>query len=397
MTRPVPQGYKLAGVYCGIKRKSERPDFTMIVSESDASAAGVYTKNLVFAAPVALDRQRTPGSKIRVIAVNSGNANACTGDRGMADAQRMAQIAAQSAGASEDQALILSTGIIGEFLPLDKITKGIMAASKKLGSDEEALISAAKGFMTTDTVHKISTRTLTLGGKELQITGIAKGAAMIGPNMATMLSVLLTDAKLSPENAQRLLSDVVQDSFNCLSIDGHMSTNDTVLFLANGAAGGDELKGADLGTFRNALAEVASELARKIADDGEGATHLVTLEIAGCASRDAAQRIARSVANSPLVKTAIAGADPNWGRIVSAAGYAGVPFDPMNVTLHVQGNMLYQKGQPVAFDAAVVSAAIRDNRETNIVLRFGEGSHGVRFWTTDLTAEYVRLNADYHT
>ena len=176
-----------------------------------------------------------------------------------------------------------------------------------------------------------------------------------------------------------------------------MSTNDTVLLLANGAAGGSELSGNDSITFRTALADVAAELAKKIAEDGEGATHLITLEVAGCASRDAAQRIAKSVANSPLVKTAIAGADPNWGRIVSAAGYAGVPFNPLGVTLHVQGVLLYQKGQPVHFDAASVSASIRDNRETHVVLRFSEGSHGVRFWTTDLTAEYVRLNADYHT
>jgi glutamate N-acetyltransferase/amino-acid N-acetyltransferase len=212
-----------------------------------------------------------------------------------------------------------------------------------------------------------------------------------------MLGVILTDAALTPAVAQRALSAAVDDSFNCISVDGHMSTNDTVLLLANGVAGGGPLAGEDLASFAAALGEVCMELAQAIPADGEGATHLVTVDVEGCASRQAAHAIAKTVAESVLVKTAIAGADPNWGRIVSAAGYAGVPFQPGGVRLRLNGFLLYERGAPVAFDEAAVSQSIRGQRETSIVLGFGEGQAAVRFWTTDLTAEYVRLNADYRT
>jgi glutamate N-acetyltransferase/amino-acid N-acetyltransferase len=226
---------------------------------------------------------------------------------------------------------------------------------------------------------------------------MAKGAAMIGPNMATMLAVLMTDATLDVPTAQELLGAVADETFNCISVDGHMSTNDTVLLLANGAAGGPKLAGGDLATFRAMLNEVCTELARAIPEDGEGATHLITLKVSGCATANAARQIARTVADSALVKTAIAGADPNWGRIVSAAGYAGIDFDPAGLDLRINGYLIYKKGTPVGFDAETVSKSIRENRETNVDLRFSQGTAAVRFWTTDLTAEYVRLNADYHT
>jgi glutamate N-acetyltransferase/amino-acid N-acetyltransferase len=226
---------------------------------------------------------------------------------------------------------------------------------------------------------------------------VAKGAAMIGPNMATMLSVVFTDAALHPDDAQKLLSRSVDDSFNCISVEGHMSTSDTVLFLANGAACADPLAGEDLEEMFTAVHQVCRELAIAIVSDGEGATHLVTIDVTGCADRDAAYRIAKTVGESALVKTAIAGADPNWGRIVSAAGYAGVPFDAQGVSLQVNGVPLYKNGQPLTFNAAEVSASIKDNRDTHVELQFTEGDGSVRFWTTDLTAEYVRLNADYHT
>jgi glutamate N-acetyltransferase/amino-acid N-acetyltransferase len=393
----VPQGYRLAGVYAGLKRNPNKLDVALIVSDRPASAAGVYTQNLVFAAPVGLDRRRTPSAAMRAIAINSGNANACTGERGDRDAARMAELAAEACGAKPEEALVLSTGIIGEFLPLEKIEAGIRAAKELLASDENALIAAARGMLTTDTIHKLAGRSLSLAGRTVQITGMAKGAAMIGPNMATMLGVVLTDAALAPDVAQAALSEAVEDSFNCISVDGHMSTNDTVLLLANGAAGTPPLAGADRGAFQQALNEVCQELARAIPADGEGATHLVTIDIAGCASRDDARKIAKTVAESALVKTAIAGADPNWGRIVSAAGYAGVAFRPTGVSLWVNGQLLYDHGVPVRFDAPAVSSSIRENRDTAVKLEFEEGPAGIRFWTTDLTAEYVRLNADYHT
>jgi glutamate N-acetyltransferase / amino-acid N-acetyltransferase len=252
-------------------------------------------------------------------------------------------------------------------------------------------------MLTTDTIHKLAGRTVQIGGREIQITGMAKGAAMMGPNMATMLALVMTDAALAPAAAQAALTTAANDSFNCMSVDGHMSTNDTVLLLANGAAGGDPLTGDDLAAFQTALDELCVDLAKAIAGDGEGATHLVTIEISGCATRQTALEIAKTVANSPLVKTALHGADPNWGRIVSAAGYAGVPFDPKGVTLHLNGFLLYEKGAPVEFDGKAVSESIRDHRDTLIQLEFSEGTAQRRFWTADLTAEYVRLNADYHT
>lgn len=397
MAHRVPRGFRLGGMSCGIKRDATRFDLSLIVSDSPAVAAGVYTQNLVFAAPVALDRSRTPGDGFRAVAINSGNANACTGEQGLRDAEEMAQWAAATCGADGRQALVMSTGVIGEFLPLEKVTAGLKTLAGRLGSDEASLVAAAQGMMTTDTVHKIASRSLSLDGRAIQITGMCKGAAMIGPKMATMLGLVLTDAPLTPSTAQAALSDVVEDTFNCISVEGHMSTNDTVLLLANGAAGGPLLAGEWLATFQGALRQVCRELARAIPADGEGATHLVVIDVRGCANRSAARQIARTVADSALVKTAIAGADPNWGRIVSAAGYAGVPFDPEGVELHLNGTLVFSRGKPTQFDADSVSASIRDQRETSISLSFSEGDGRCEFLTTDLTAEYVRLNADYHT
>ncbi|MFZ5830052.1 MAG: bifunctional glutamate N-acetyltransferase/amino-acid acetyltransferase ArgJ [Planctomycetota bacterium] len=393
----IPQGFAMAGVHCRIKRDPQKLDLSLICSDEPCAAAGVYTRNLVFAAPVALDSARTPSDQIRVVLINSGNANACTGERGLRDAQQSAKLAAEACGALPHQALVMSTGIIGEFLPMDKIEQGICAAAVKLGKSEACLLSAARGMLTTDTTHKLAGRAIEIEGHTYQIVGMAKGAAMMGPNMATMLALVLTDAPIEMDDAQELLSTAVDRTFNCISVEGHTSTNDTVLFLANGAAGGEQLAGPALETFRAAFEEVCAELARAIPADGEGCTHLVTIDVSGCADREAARQIARTVANSALVKAAVSGADPNWGRIVSAAGYAGVPFDPMQVALRLNGFLLYEAGAPVTFDAKAVSQSIRDNREVSVQLSFGEGDAAIRFWTTDITAEYVRLNADYHT
>jgi glutamate N-acetyltransferase/amino-acid N-acetyltransferase len=397
MTIAVPLGYRLAGVYCGVKRNPNNNDLTLIVSDLPATAAGVYTQNLVFGAPVGWNRKLTPASDIRVIAVNSGVANACTGDRGDRDAAEMARLAAEAAGVSSNQALVMSTGVIGAFLPMEKIAAGVRAASQKLGSDEAALVSAARGMMTTDTRHKLAGRTLTIRGRTVHVCGLAKGAAMIGPNMATMLSVVLTDAALRPDVAQDALREVVNDSFNCISVEGHMSTSDTVLLLANGASCADTLADNDLAELTAALREVCTDLAKQIVSDGEGASHFITIDVTGCATRADARRIAKTIGESALVKTAVAGADPNWGRIVSAAGYAGPRFDPRGVSLKINGTLLYEKGGPVPFDAKAVSLSIRESRDTHLALSLSEGTAQVRFWTTDLTAEYVRLNADYTT
>jgi glutamate N-acetyltransferase / amino-acid N-acetyltransferase len=394
---PLPQGFRAAGVYSGVKRNTSRLDLSLVVSDRSAVGVGVYTQNLVCAAPVKLDRQRTPSKSIRCVAINSGVANACTGDQGDRDAEQMAVYAAEACGIAPDEVLVMSTGIIGEMLPLEKIRAGIQLAFPELGDDADALERAARGMMTTDTVPKIRGREVIIGGIPIRMVGIAKGAAMIGPNMSTMLALIMTDATLSAKDAQAALVSAVEDSFNCISVDGHMSTNDTVLLLANGAAGGPVLEGKALACFRATLDEVCEDLAQSIPADGEGATHLITVEVHGCKTSPDARQIGKTIADSPLVKTAIAGADPNWGRIVSAAGYAGIPFDPAKVTLHLNGLLLYERGAPVDFDAKVVSESIAAERDTSIVLLLEEGTAAARFWTTDLTAEYVRLNADYHT
>jgi glutamate N-acetyltransferase/amino-acid N-acetyltransferase len=406
MSIRLPFGYRAAGVYCGVKRSANKLDLSLLVSDRPAVGVGVYTKNLVCASPVKIDRERTPSESIRVVAINSGVANACTGDQGDADARQMATWAAEAIGAAPEQALVMSTGVIGSMLPMEKIRAGIDAAAAQLGDDPQSLENAARGIMTTDTVPKVRGREVVIGGIPTRVTGIAKGAAMIGPNMSTMLAVVMTDALLQVSDAQDALMDAVDESFHCISVDGHMSTNDTVILLANGAAAqrvgssptpAAPLSGKSLADFRTTLLEVCEDLAQAIPADGEGATHLVTVEVHGCRTRQDALQIGKTIADSPLVKTAIAGADPNWGRIVSAAGYAGVPFDPSKVTLHLNGLLLYERGAPVDFDAAAAAKSIAADRDTSIVLLLEEGTAAARFWTTDLTAEYVRLNADYHT
>jgi glutamate N-acetyltransferase/amino-acid N-acetyltransferase len=393
----LPQGFRAGGVYSGVKRKLDKLDLSLVVSDRPCVGVGVYTQNLVSAAPVNYDRSRTPSDRIRCVAINSGVANACTGEQGDRDAAQMAAYAAEVCGARADEALVMSTGVIGDMLPLEKIRAALPKLAAELGTDEGSLERAARGMMTTDTVPKLRGRTVKIGDETITVTGMAKGAAMIGPNMSTMLALIMTDAALSKEDAQAALFDAVDDSFNCISVDGHMSTNDTVLMIANGAAGGAMLTGKALAEFRATLDEVCEDLAQSIPADGEGATHLITVEVHGCQTPQDARQVAKTIADSPLVKTAIAGADPNWGRIVSAAGYAGIHFDPAKVTLHLNGILLYERGCPVDFDADAVSHQLSSDRDTSIVLILEEGRAAARFWTTDLTAEYVRLNADYHT
>jgi glutamate N-acetyltransferase/amino-acid N-acetyltransferase len=393
----LPLGFEFAGAACGIKKAAGKEDLSLIVCREGAVAAGVYTTNRVFAAPVAVDRERTPCYNVRVVVTNSGNANACTGERGLRDAREMARLAAQAFGASPEQALVMSTGVIGEYLPMGKIAAGILAAARSLGTDEAAFMAAVRGIMTTDNGPKFASRILRISGREFRLAGMAKGAGMIGPNMATMLSVLTTDAALTPRDAQSVLSAAVDESFNAISVEGHMSTNDTVLLLASGAAGGEPLVGADLESFQASLTELCIELAKMIPADGEGATHLVEIDIRGCRTREDADRIARSIANSALVKTAIAGSDPNWGRIVSAAGYAGVEFDPSQVSLRLNGHLLYENGARAEFDAKTVSQSLKSQRETSIVLTVGAGPASRRHWTSDLTVDYVNFNSLYTT
>jgi len=394
----LPKGYRFAGVYSGVKADPEKLDLSLVVSDVPAVAAGVYTQNLMCGATVHVDRPRTPGTGFRAVVINSGCANDCTGDRGIADAEEMTALAAAVVDASPEQGLVMSTGVIGEFLQMDKIRTGIVKAGERLAADEAAFERAARGMMTTDTHPKMASRRVTLAnGQVVSIAGMCKGAAMIGPNMATMLALVCTDAMLEPEQAQTLLKATVDETFNCIVVEGHTSPSDTVLLLANGATCAEPLTGADFDAFSAAFGEVCLELARAIPNDGEGVSHLVVVDVLGCKDRESAKIIADTISRDALVKAAIAGADPNWGRIVSAAGYSGVRFDVTKVGLRLNGFELFRDGTPQPFDENAVSASLRNKREVSIVITFGDGDASIRYWTTDLTEEYVRLNADYRT
>jgi glutamate N-acetyltransferase/amino-acid N-acetyltransferase len=389
------RGFQYAGVHSGIRPDPERLDLALVVSDRPATAAGVFTQNRVCAAPVQVCRTRLPSAAARGIVVCSGNANACTGRRGLDDAQRMTERTAEALGLRSEQIFVCSTGVIGRLLPMPAVEGGIDKAVRDLGADAAALDRAARAILTTDTRIKVSTRTLGLGGTEVRVTGFAKGAAMIGPNMATMLAFVMTDACVGKDDLAALAPRAAAQSFNCVSVEGHTSTNDSLLFLANGQ--GSPLQGADLHGFNLAATSVCADLARAIAADAEGANHLVTIHVEGTRSDAEAQKIAKAVAESALVKTAIFGADPNWGRIVSAAGYAGVDFEETDLTLWLGDFLLYDKGTPRSFDAQTVSAFIKNNRELTMRLLFTLGTGHCTYYTCDLTYEYVRLNADYTT
>jgi glutamate N-acetyltransferase/amino-acid N-acetyltransferase len=386
----------MAGVACGVK-ESGKHDLTLIVADRDAVAAGVYTQNRVQAAAVIQNRKKTPTQRCRAVVINSGNANACTGQRGMEDARSMAVLAADACQTDPSQVLVMSTGIIGIFLPMEKIAAGVSAAVDALGNDQAALDTAIQGMMTTDRFPKVASKICSVASRDLQVTGLAKGAGMIGPRMATMLSVVLTDAVLTPADAQRILKAAVDVSFNCCSVEGHMSTSDTVVLLASGDDGGDPLAGASLKRLGDTVRHVCIELAKMIPDDGEGASHLMTIDVRGCATHADARMIAQTIAESALVKTAVAGADPNWGRIVSAAGYAGVAFDPNRLQLAINGTLVFQGGTPTDFDEASVSRSMDSNREVVLELTLQMGDEGIRFWASDLTIDYVKFNSEYTT
>jgi glutamate N-acetyltransferase/amino-acid N-acetyltransferase len=391
------RGYRFAGVPCGIRPSGDpqRLDLALVVSDTPAAAAGVFTQNRVVAAPVRWCQSLLPSRKVRGVVVCSGNANACTGPQGLDDARRMAELAGSALGCRSDQMLVCSTGVIGRHLPLDRIRGGIGSAARNLDAGANAFSQAAQAILTTDTRIKVSTRAVDVPGAKFRLTGFAKGAAMIGPNMATLLAFVLSDAAVPSEHLTVLARRAAAQTFNCISVEGHTSTNDTLLFLANGA--GAPLEGEALSDFDRAATEVCADLARAMAADAEGASHFITIEVEGLRNDTEAWRVAKAVADSALVKTAIFGADPNWGRIVSAAGYAGVEFNEEQLSLWVGDTMLYKNGTPQPFDAAAASAYLKGNRDISLRLRFTLGTGRCTFWTCDLTYDYIRINADYTT
>jgi glutamate N-acetyltransferase/amino-acid N-acetyltransferase len=307
----------------------------------------------------------------------------------------MAAVAAEAVGCRAEQMLVCSTGVIGRHLPMPEVEAGIRAAAPLLRGTPDALERAARAILTTDTKVKVSQRSLDVGGTQVRVLGFAKGAAMIGPNLATMLGFVLTDAGVTPDVLTSLGRQAADRTFNCVSVEGHTSTNDTVLFFANGT--GPALHGEAFARFSTAVTDVCGDLARAIAADAEGAAHLITIDVEGLRTEADARRVAKAVAESALVKTAVFGADPNWGRFVSAAGYSGVEFAEEQLSLSMGDVLLYENGSPLPFDAAAASAYLRDNREVRLRLVFSLGSGRCTYYTCDLTYDYVRLNADYTT
>ena len=384
------KGFRAAGVACGLKPDGAL-DLALLVSDSDCACAGVFTTNRVQAAPVLYDKQVLAANRdsIRAVVANSRCANACTGDAGLDDARSMAQAAAEAIGCRSDQVLVLSTGVIGTRLDMTKIREGITNAAKSLSPDGGA--DAARAIMTTDTRPKTSVLRFT----NYVLAGMCKGAGMIHPNMATMLSVITTDAKISPVLLEQVLHAAVGKSFNRVSVDGDMSTNDTLLVLANGRSG-YEIRDAGFAAFTEELTQVATDLAKQIARDGEGATKFVEIVVTGAASEADAARVAKAIANSPLVKTAIYGGDANWGRVVAAAGYSGVDVEPNKMALWFGDVNVFANGTPTHYDEADATRAISGN-EVAIRLDLGMGKASATVWTCDLSHDYVTINGKYRT
>ncbi|MDB5297885.1 MAG: argJ [Phycisphaerales bacterium] len=416
-----PRGFRAGGVHAGIKT-TDTPDIGLLVADAPAAAVAAFTTNKVFAAPVKVGRIHAAGGRLRAVVLNSGNANACTGRQGERDAFRMCTLAAELVGCDAAHVLPSSTGIIGHPLPMEKVEAGIRDVAQYLGDSLEHALLFGSAILTTDTKRKAAAATVKIGRETVTLAGVCKGAGMIGPRMAvqvgaaagggaggaakakgrslkgrsaTLLSYLTTDAKIAPAALRKLFAPTVDASFNAVTIDDHTSTNDTAVLLASGASAavaGDR----DLAKFKAALDEVCQSLAYQIAADGEGATKVVVVRVRGADTDADARAMARAIANSPLVKCAMNGNDPNWGRIVSAAGLAGVPFDPDRATLTLQGTAVFRNGQPLTYDAAAVSTRLAEP-EVRVDLTCKQGKGDGTVWTCDLSKEYVSINADYHT
>ena len=389
------QGFTAAGLHCGIKAKTGALDLGLLVAETAVPAAGIFTTNLAQAAPVTVSKRHLEAGQglVRAIVVNSGCANACTGAAGMSDARTMTAETAAQLGCRPEQVLVASTGVIGVNLKMDKLVPGIRAAAGALGRDGSVM---ARAIMTTDPFSKEHAVTVKTARGTFTVGGTAKGSGMIEPNMATMLGFLATDAQVSPAVLQRALRQSADDTFNAITVDGECSTNDCVFAMASGQSGveiDDELYPALVAGFY----EVSRTLAMAIVRGGEGATKLITISVTDARSVADARRVAKTIANSPLVKTAVHGADPNWGRIVAAAGRAGVTFDVDRATVHVGGVLLFENGLPHDGNAPQAAEHLQQ-KDVAIDVHLGTGGGGdATVWTCDLTAEYVKINGEYRT
>ncbi len=391
-----PGGFTAAGVFCGIKRLKK--DLSMVLSDSPAACAAVFTANQVPAAPLLVDKlQLRRTAFARALVVNSGNANACTGERGMGDAWTMVKTAADALGLDEVQVLVSSTGVIGQFLPMDKIVRGITDAAKQLRRDGGT--AAAEGIMTTDTfVKELAVRTV-VNGVTVTLGGMAKGSGMIAPNMATMLAFVSSDAAIHPAVLQTALKSAVDRSFNRITVDGDTSTNDMVVVLANGKAGNPEIatvSSPGYAPFLQALEHLLVRLSKMIVVDGEGATKFVEITVRGASTDADAVRAARAIANSNLVKTAIHGEDPNWGRVLAAVGNAGIAFVPEEVEIAFGTVPILRRNYTIDFSEEDAKRAL-SGKEISITVDLNAGDGTATFWTCDLSKEYVAINANYRT
>jgi glutamate N-acetyltransferase/amino-acid N-acetyltransferase len=393
-----PRGFLAAVVSAGVKPGTLRDDLALLCADGPAHAAGVFTKNLVVAAPVVVSRSHLAVSRgrVRAIIVNAGNANACTGRHGLKDAERMTDAAGAALGVAAHSTLVASTGVIGVPLPIHRIVRAVPALASRLSSTGGRDFSRA--ILTTDTRRKVCAFRSERAGKVLTIAGAAKGSGMIHPRLATMLAFITTDAAVAPGLLKAALVEAAAVSFNRVTVDGDTSTNDSVFLLANGASGAKPVasRGAAWSHFVDGLTKVCTSLARQIARDGEGARRLVEVVVKGAASEADADRIARAIANSPLVKTAVAGADPNWGRIACAAGYAGVPLDPARLDIAINGIPVCRRGQDAGADEKTVARALM-KPEVRLDVDIHRGAARAVVWTCDFTKEYININASYRT
>jgi glutamate N-acetyltransferase/amino-acid N-acetyltransferase len=395
----LPRGFRFAATNCGL-RKAPNLDLGMVIGDEEVAAAGVFTQNLVQAAPVVLCRRhlRAAGSRMRALIVNSRNANCATGDVGMAASEATGQAIARELGCDPEQIFVCSTGVIGVPLPVERILQAVPALVKAADHTAEGFGGFTRAIMTTDTRPKWAASRCTLSGHTVRLLGCAKGAGMIHPNMATTLAYVFTDAAIRTPLLQRALNHTVRDTFNSITVDGDTSTNDTLLVLASGAVGNRSISKPD-GDYRRFLAALASvlrSLALQIVADGEGATRVIEIEVSGAANDDAARTVAHTIAGSSLVKTMFAGADPNWGRILAAAGRSGVKFDPRRANVYLAGVLTCRGGVEHAFsERDVHRRMLRDFIPVRVELGRGRGRACV--WTCDFTSDYVHINASYRT
>lgn len=400
-----PRGWRAGTAACGIKAFTagasaipgdQKADLAVLHSDRPCDAGGVFTTNRVKSATIVIDQLHLRQNRVQAVVINSGNANACTGAQGYKDALQMAKLTADRLDLDPPQVIVSSTGVIGRNLPMDTVKAGIAAACQEMGAERG--LDAARAIMTTDTVPKVATATIEIGGAMVRIGGMCKGSGMIHPNMATMLAYVTTDAAVEPGLIAGAVKRIADASFNQVTVDGDSSTNDSFLVFANGAAGNALIRAAtpEAEQLENALLGVARDLARQIARDGEGATRLITVRVTGAASPEDARQLARSVAASSLVKSAIHGGDPNWGRIVCALGYAGAELAIDRLDLSIAGLHVFNRGAGQPVDLSAVRAAF-EQPEIEILAELGLGAGAAEAWGCDLSEEYVRINADYTT